>query len=78
MNFNPSVFLIKMSPLFLSEFKGDLHALSVAAAVVLAVIVVVVVVAAYTAVHKAVIVVLNVGSEMQVCTQPQICDERPH
>lgn len=37
-----------------------------------------VVVAPYTAVCKAVIVVLNAGSAMQVCTQPQICDERPH
>lgn len=32
----------------------------------------------HLAVCNAVIVVLNVGSATQVCTQPQICDERPH
>ena len=57
-----------------------MHSLSVVAALVgvLAVTVVVAVVAAHTPVHNAVKVVLNVGSAMQVCTQPQICDERPH
>lgn len=39
------------------------------------------VVAAVAAVHaevcKVVMLVFNVGSAMQVCTQPQICDERP-
>lgn len=56
------------------------RSLSVVAAVarVLEVHVSLVVVAPYAAVCKAVIVVLNAGSAMQVCTQPQICDERPH
>lgn len=34
--------------------------------------------AARTAIHRALTAVSNVHSAMQVCTQPQICGERPY
>ena len=73
---------ILRSPLIFNCFYRVLCIRSLSDAAALAKVVKVhvslVVVAPYTAVCKAVIVVLNAGSAMQVCTQPQICDERPH
>lgn len=68
--------LLSFQRLLTDFLNAGLHSFHVVVSAVVQAIIVVLVTC--RVVHTAVIAVLNVGSAMQVCTEPQICDERPH